>query len=346
MLARMSGMERSMKTDSACLDATVVCLPKVEALMLRLIDERGGGSLAPMAREHLESGGKRLRARLALAATAALGGAMPDAVAWAAAAELLHNATLVHDDLQDGDRLRRGRPTVWDRHGVAQAINVGDLLFLLPFAALAEVPTTAAIRGLLMNVVTTCGTAVIAGQAAELVQTARLDTSRDSYRRTAAAKTSGLFELPVRGAALIGGSTEEAAVSIARPFAELGVLFQIQDDILDLYAIKGREAPGADIREGKVSALVVEHLRVVPGDREWLAAILKKPRGDTTESDVVDCTQRFRDSGALAAVCRGLTSEVAALTGRPSANSAVRALLAELCERMLTPIQRILEENR
>ena len=83
--------------------------------------------LGPIVRQHLETGGKRLRARLALAATEALGHQRADAISWAAACELLHNATLIHDDVQDGDRVRRGEPTVWVRHGIPQAINAGEI---------------------------------------------------------------------------------------------------------------------------------------------------------------------------------------------------------------------------
>ena len=98
-------------------------LDNVERLMRSLASgdrlERAG----VMVQEHLATGGKRIRARLAMCATAALGGDRGDAIGWAAAVELLHNATLIHDDIQDGDRMRRGEPTTWVRHGAAQAIN-------------------------------------------------------------------------------------------------------------------------------------------------------------------------------------------------------------------------------
>jgi hypothetical protein len=93
-----------------------------------------------MVQEHLATGGKRLRSRLALSAIEAMGGTREHGVGWAAACELVHNATLIHDDLQDGDRVRRGNPTTWVRHGAAQAINAGDLLLMLPFLAIEAVP--------------------------------------------------------------------------------------------------------------------------------------------------------------------------------------------------------------
>src|SRR5687767_11384745 len=98
-------------------------LPAVEALMRELMEPDAGDPAGAIAAEHVATGGKRLRARLALAAADALGARAGDAVGWAAACELLHNATLLHDDIEDGDRARRGQPTAWVRHGVAQAIN-------------------------------------------------------------------------------------------------------------------------------------------------------------------------------------------------------------------------------
>ena len=113
-------------------------MARVESRMHELAGERVDDPGAQMVHEHLATGGKRLRARLALAACQALGGSAKDAIDWAAAVELLHNASLVHDDIQDGDRTRRGKPALWVTHGAAQAINTGDLLLMLPFRALAD----------------------------------------------------------------------------------------------------------------------------------------------------------------------------------------------------------------
>ena len=341
MLAAMeSGLCRP--GEPSWLEATTPHLAAVEALMNRLVAEHGGESLAAMAQEHLGTGGKRLRARLALAAFAALGGATAKAVGWAAACELLHNATLVHDDLQDGDHVRRGRPTVWVRHGQAQAINTGDLLFLTPFLAVGEVPTTPAARDLLVQVLARRGAAIIRGQAAELAMTAACDTRSETYLETVLGKTSGLFELPVEGAALLVGCSTTRAEEIAGGFRSLGVLFQIQDDVLDLYGDKGRDAVGADVREGKVSALVVEHLRRFPADRDWLVGLLKKPRSETPSTDVDEAIRRFRDGGALEAVCQRLVAEAATLPNQPGLPPALQDLMAELCERMLQPIQHVI----
>src|SRR5690349_15190403 len=109
---------------------------EVEALMFRLCSD--SGLLGKMVLEHISSGRKRLRSRLALSSVAVLGGLPANAVGWGAACELLHNASLIHDDMQDGDLYRRGRPTLWNSYGIAQAINAGDLCIALAYAALED----------------------------------------------------------------------------------------------------------------------------------------------------------------------------------------------------------------
>ncbi|MBV9772358.1 MAG: polyprenyl synthetase family protein, partial [Gemmatimonadetes bacterium] len=291
-------------------------------------------------REHLDTGGKRLRARLALSALEALGHGREAGIGWAAACELLHNATLVHDDLQDGDRVRRGRPTVWARHGAAQAVNAGDLLLMLPFLALERVAAPPETRWLLARALAAHAAAVARGQAAELALADEARVGWTEYRRVAEGKTGPLFQLPVEGAALLAGRPPGEAREVAAPFAKLGMLFQLQDDVLDLYGEKGRGVPGSDLREGKVSALVVEHLALHPGDAPWLHGLLRLPREETPDAEVERAIRRFRDGGALERVLTRICTAAAealrapALAGEPG----VRALAAELVDVALAPI--------
>ncbi len=274
-----------------------------------------------MAGEHLATGGKRLRARLALAATEALGGERADAIGWAAAVELLHNATLVHDDLQDGDAVRRGKPTVWAAHGMAQAINVGDLLLMLPFLAVDDSHDPVVGWGL-SRCLASHAAEIVRGQSEELslLPCRRLDWS--SYASAASGKTSGLFTLPVCGAAQITGRPVELADAIGEAFGRLGLVYQLVDDVIDLYGDKGRDKTGSDLYEGKVSALVAAHLGRVPADEAWLLELLECPRESTSPSLVADAIVRFRDSGALGDVLDRIHSLVEETRNHP-------ALLAE-----------------
>lgn len=277
-------------------------LDAVENLMLRACSGEGFDRLSVVAGEHLASGGKRLRARLALGAVEALGGNRAAAIPWAAACELLHNATLLHDDVQDGDTVRRGRTAVWVRHGMSQAINAGDLLLMLPYTVLDDLWTDDGVKWRLTNVLAKNAEQIVRGQASELdlLHQRRLDWA--SYAAASEGKTAALFGLPVEGAAILAGRSREEARALAEPFRRIGVLFQVQDDVLDLYGEKGRDVIGSDLYEGKVSALVVEHLRLHPEDRDWLVALLAAPRTDTRPADVDAAIDMFRDRGALEAV--------------------------------------------
>jgi geranylgeranyl diphosphate synthase type I len=119
------------------------------------------------------------------------------------------------------------------------------------------------------------------------------------------------------------------------------MLFQLQDDVLDLFGEKGREARGADVKEGKVSALVVEHLRLHPAERAWLNAILESPRDATSDEDVAAVIDRFERGGALDAVLHRIVTlashalNVPALQHEP----ALHQLVVEVTGMVLAPIQ-------
>jgi geranylgeranyl pyrophosphate synthase len=322
-------------------DATALALARVEQRMQALCgtDEIVG----QISTEQLAAGGKRIRARLALAAAAAYDVDEDAAVALAAAVELLHNATLVHDDVQDGDVTRRGVPTAWARHGVPQAINAGDLMLMLPTVALGEldddVVSPRAQRDL-MRALHTRAVATVRGQGADLRLRAVVDEAADvvaAYMQCIEGKTGELFALPVEGACLLAGATPAEARRRAQPFFHLGVLFQLQDDVLDLYGDKGREAPGSDVGEGKVSALVVEHLRLRPSDRAWLLSVLDRPREETTRADVDAAIDAFVKSGAKAAVLARIAT--LCTLAHHEADAELAPLVLELIGRVLRPIQ-------
>lgn len=313
---------------------TDLAMEAVERMMSRLCAGERLDRAGIMANEHLSTGGRRVRARLALDAAEALSVPVGAAVPWAAAVELLHNATLVHDDIQDGDRVRRGQPTVWVRHGSNQAINAGDLMLMLPWLAIAEAAVDEAIRFRLGAALAERAQRTVRGQVDEmdLLGGRRLDSA--TYMRVIAGKTGHLLAVPVEGAALLAGRSPADARALARPFEDIGLLFQLVDDVVDLWGDKGREAPGADLREGKVSALVVTHLELHPEDREELLALLHRPREQTSEADVRAWIRRFREGGAQAAVLAQIdrlsrrVQEAPELAEEPALQSLARRALA------------------
>ena len=278
-------------------------LANVEALMQQLCMDEANPGLGRIAWEHIDTGGKRLRARLAVFAVRALGGRAEHGVAWGAACELLHNASLIHDDIQDGDRFRRGKLALWARYGTAQAINAGDLCIALGYGAIGSVPVSDALRWQLTNTVTRASRRIVEGQANELsLLSSRVPTWRD-YAACVEGKTSALFAMPIEGAAIIAGRSLDDAIALADVCRPLGLLFQIQDDILDLYGNNGRDQPGSDLAQsGKATAFVVEHLRLHPTDSDWLMRILTAPRAETSQVEVDEVIVRFAQNGALLAV--------------------------------------------
>ena len=317
---------------------------EVEGLMRTLSAGERLERAGVMAQEHLASGGRRIRARLALAATAVLGGSAERAVPWAAAVELLHNATLVHDDIQDGDRVRRGAPTTWVRHGVPQAINAGDLMLMLPFVALDGGVLPVEAQAGLSAALARNAVRVVRGQAEEMDMLSAGHLSRVAWERCARGKTGALFGLPVEGAALVAGRTAAQAAALGRPFGELGLLYQLQDDVVDLYGDKGRGERGSDLKEGKVSALVAAHLERWPEDRAWLVGLLSADRDATSDAMVAEAARRFQESGALDAVldqiraCERAVLEDPALAEEPG----LLPVAAELATLALRPIRHLL----
>lgn len=168
------------------------------------------------------SGGKRLRPRIVKAVFDSLnGGDEPRLESLMSAIEILHKATLVHDDIQDGDAERYGRPTVWREHGVGIAIAVGDLMFAQAFELIASSGFDNA--GEMLQAASAAMLEICSGQADEL-------TGISDYLTICRRKTGALFAL----AATLGALAAKADPAPYREWGETyGILFQIRDDIAD-----------------------------------------------------------------------------------------------------------------
>jgi geranylgeranyl pyrophosphate synthase len=321
-------------------------LPAVEARMEALaLGADGTGGLGAMVVEHLRTGGKRLRACLALAACGALGLRPDEMTGWGAACELLHNASLVHDDLQDGDTMRRGHPTLWHRHGMPQAVNAGDLMLMLPFLAIESLPVDDGCRWRLSRSLAWYAAETARGQSAEQQMLGQSRWQVADWLRVAEGKTAALFGLPVHGAALLAGHAEDQSRALSAPFRNLGLLFQMQDDVLDLYGDKGRMERGADLREGKVSVLVAEHLARRPEDTARVVGILSAARHCTTPDDVAWAAEAFASSGALTASLERIEalSERVVRAGALDACPSLRPVARTLVHMTLQPIRHLLD---
>ncbi len=274
---------------------------RLECHMLTLVSGERFERLGAIVHEHLFTGAPKPRGSLALAATAALGLDEERQVGWAAACALLHSAGLIHDDIQDRSRYRRGGYSVWVRHGSAQAINAGDLLLMLPTLAIDGLDVDAELRWALSLATSRRAVETVRGQSLEmcLMSSRRRDWS--SYIEAVEMKTSAMFALPVHGAGLLAGWSEERAERIATRFQRIGLMRQLAGELIDLY---GRRKPlyGAYVREGRISGLVVEHIARDPKGLDTLGPILAKAPEDTRDEDVAAFAEHVDASGSRSAV--------------------------------------------
>jgi geranylgeranyl diphosphate synthase type I len=324
-------------------------LPSILALAEECIQGSvpGDSSLPGMARYHMKTVGKRLRALLPLLTAQALGRDPRGLVPFGAACEVLHNATLVHDDLQDGDRLRRGEPTVWAHYGQPQAINLGDAMFYWTLLLVQRLDAPPALREAVSRRVLLETLRVIDGQEQEFALKTR-PASLEGYFAMVEGKTSGLFALPMAGAALFCEAPTQVVEDLAEAARHMGVLFQIQDDVLDLFGSKGRDMVGTDIAEGKRSALVVHAMTTLPSEcAGWLEELLDTPREQTRPEDIEEAIEILRARGSLDFALAELERRRAAALAVPSVaeNPSLRDLVGGMCSVFLAPIQPLLEER-
>lgn len=275
--------------------------------------------------------GKRLRPLLCLMACAAVGGDAHQAVPAAAALEILHNFSLVHDDIEDGDETRRHRPTLWKLWGAPQAINVGDGMFALAFAAMQRLPargvSTAHTLAALEVFTETC-VALTEGQHLDMSFEQRTDVSVGEYLRMIQGKTAALIGASVAIGGLIGGAAPDGGAALRRFGQEIGLAFQIQDDILGIWgdpAVTGKAA-GNDILRRKKS-LPILHALNDGAHGAAFQALLQKP--DLSAEDVPDALALLAMAGAHDYAVQEMNTHYAL------ALDALRAALGERAESSL-----------
>lgn len=249
--------------------------------------------------------GKRLRPVLCLLACESLGGDLQQALPFALACETLHNFMLVHDDIEDEDRTRRGRDSAWVRFGRDHAINIGDYMFAQTYGLV----TLSRDRGVspervlrLVDLVTHTVERTGEGQALDMIARRRRDLTAEDYLRIVRAKTGYYLAAPLVGGAIVSRAPEDVVQALFALGDQIGPIFQIADDLLDLSEAKGRSEPGSDVKEGKRSYLVVHGAsRCTAAEREELFRILDAPRDATTPEEVQWVLALFDRYGTVAA---------------------------------------------
>lgn len=197
--------------------------------------------------------GKGVRPALAVLGAEAAGGTAETAVPGAVALELIHNFSLIHDDIMDGDRTRRHRRTVWDIYGIGDAIIIGDSMHTLAFQILLDEAGPLHLEAARRLGLAT--SAMIAGQAQDSALDRRMDVGLRDCLAMEANKTGALLAHSVAIGAVLAGADEQVASALERYGSHLGLSFQAIDDVLGIWGdpeVTGKPA-SSDLREGKKS---------------------------------------------------------------------------------------------
>jgi geranylgeranyl diphosphate synthase, type II len=268
----------------------------------------GAKALDEGCRYVLDGGGKRIRAVLVLLACRAVGGRAAKALPAAAAVEVMHNFTLVHDDVMDHAPTRRGRPTVHTRWDVNTAILVGDVLMGDAFMSLAAVRGSDHRR--LFALFTQALLDVCDGQAYDIAFEHRNDVTVRQYFSMIEKKTGALIATSAELGGVIGGGTRRQTDALRRFGLCLGRAFQVQDDMLDIIADPDAfgKTTGGDVLEGKRTYLLLRAAEKASGaDRALVERVLRKEGSGLAWREA---------SGAVTPEGRAVVSAMAALYER------------------------------
>jgi geranylgeranyl diphosphate synthase, type II len=260
--------------------------------------------------EYPGRGGKMMRPSICIATARAFGANLDEALCSAVAIELLHNALLIHDDIQDGSIMRRGAPTLHLLHGVPLAINAGDSLLLLSLQPLLDNVHRigSLVAEQILHETGRMAWESAEGQAMELGwrRDNRVDVTERDYLIMALKKTAWLGVIhPMRVGALIGTGRGQDLDRFVRFGFFLGVAFQIQDDLLNLRADEryGKELDG-DLLEGKRTLMLIHALRhAKPRERRKLTTLLARSREGRRPADILWMRGLLRDCGSTDYAC-------------------------------------------
>lgn len=234
-------------------------LPLVEARM-RASPDRTHAHLSEAIDRLLASGGKRIRPTLTLLTARLLGTDEDKAIGLAAAIEMLHTATLVHDDLIDGSLLRRGLPTLNANQTPGATVLTGDYIFARAAHLAAGIGSLSLMEHFARTLMT-----IVSGEITQFFQERSGDDRQDYFDRIYA-KTASLFELATMGAAILRQANREIVESMRRFGYQVGIAFQIVDDVLDLAGDEHRlgKPLGSDLRQGLLTLPTLHYLEGLP----------------------------------------------------------------------------------
>ena len=245
----------------------------VDSRLKEYIDQEiaNHGQVADLAGDVLLAGGKRLRPLLVLLAYELVGGVDPEEILpLALAFEMIHTATLVHDDINDNAKTRRGLPTLHERFSQEKALITGDWLFVQGFSLGGRLDSE------VVNIIAKCCGLIASAEFKQINHVMDLTTSPDDYLTIVEGKTAGPFAGGCEGAAVIAGASKEEREALVRFGTEMGISFQLVDDLLDIRGDERMGKPrGSDVYEGKMTLPLIHALTILHGPkRERLVEII------------------------------------------------------------------------
>ncbi|MGD2200671.1 MAG: polyprenyl synthetase family protein [Candidatus Bathyarchaeota archaeon] len=276
----------------------------VDKYIYNLLEPRKPVTLYEASKHTFKAGGKRLRPYLVMKVCELVGGDPEDALPFAAAMEILHNFTLVHDDIMDNDTIRRGSPTVHVKWGAPIAIASGDLLFAKVYEAMyalhkeGTLPCERVIE--CIRRVTDATIAICEGQVLDVSYPDTAEVSEEDYVLMVGSKTSALFKACAEVGAIAGGA-DQCQVEKLGSFAwDAGIAFQIVDDILGALADEEElgKPVGSDLREGKKTLIIIHALgKAPPRERAAILKVLGDEGADPEDLEVA--TNALLVTGAI-----------------------------------------------
>ena len=246
-----ANFEKSLSSTALCLSKTTT----VHSLIISRLPEHSK-PLAKAAVHHFNKPGKLLRSKMAMQGAGILNVNHAAALRWAAAVEVLHNASLIHDDICDGDTQRRGQQAVWTKFGRNVALTLGDWLIALAFefaAEAAEISNTPR----LLKILAQHMSRTTAGEAMEFEWDGSLNWN--TYLTIAADKTAPLLTAPLQGIAVMAGD-HKTEQPISAYFRDLGEAYQISNDISNFYGSDGAKLIAGDLARRAPNAVTLSYV--------------------------------------------------------------------------------------
>jgi len=264
------------------------------------IEDEQPSNLIEATRQYPYAGGKRMRPSMVVAACRAVGGDASKAVPMAVAIEYIHNFTLIHDDLMDGDEMRRGMKTSHVVYGMPTAILAGDALFAKAIQIMGGLDIPPERMRKVLAITSKAVWDLARGQQMDVNNENADFITLDHYIETITLKTSVLFAAGAASGAIIGGASDDVVDAIQKYALSMGVAFQMYDDILGVYGdpAKTGKSAGNDIRKGKYTVMICHAHDTVKDRKVWDEFMSVFGKLDATDAEIEAARRILKDCGS------------------------------------------------